>query len=88
MISKKKDTATTVAFRYTPGDGCCYRWEGGPYIDVHRLLSSPDGSLREEEAPFVTINVWDYAADAPRITRSAESLMREVDAWRIFNPQD
>jgi len=81
MKGKKRDERLTVTFRYTPGDGYRYRWEGGAYIDVYHLVQDDTGRW-SEMITDETINVWDYEHDAPRIARNAESLMREVDAWR------
>ena len=57
--------------RYTPGDGYVYTWSGGPWIEVHRIVSAD---------PWVTEPQTEVIA-APEST-TGENLMTAVDRWR------
>lgn len=63
----------TAAYTYKHEDyGLTFAWEGGPYIDVW-----PAGS----DYPTDTINVWDYATDAPTIDETQKDFEAACEDW-------
>lgn len=61
------------AFRYAPGDGRVYTWEGGTdTITVHRIQYQ--GATRHEVPTGDTLPLPAH--------RTASALMETVDAWR------
>jgi len=53
--------------------GLVARWHGGEYIDLGVI--DTDGDFQA----FDVINVWDHAADEPRIPRTLTALREEVE---------
>lgn len=50
-----------------------FEWSGNAYIEVSR--GHAFGSPQE------VINVWDYAADQPRIPRTKAAMGKAIDTW-------
>jgi hypothetical protein len=70
-----RTTATASAYRYSPGDGRTYTWDGAAeYAVVHRHQYSADQRLS-------LVPTGDIVPTAG-IARTAQALMAAVDEWR------
>lgn len=83
MARRKTSTTTTeaavpVAYRYSPGDGHTYTWDGGEYAAVYRH-DTTDGVLAM--APVAGEAV--YMAG---VARTASAFAEAVDLWRVGSP--
>jgi hypothetical protein len=64
------------AFRYSPGDGHLYTWDGEEFVAVSRI--GHDGDR-------LTFHLTGDAIPAP-VNRTATALMAAVDQWRFQDP--
>jgi hypothetical protein len=79
MKSDKSAAGPTAAFRYTPGDGYVYTWDGGQEVTVYRvadILANPGAAPQ----PVDTFPVW--TEPAVGLARTATAFTAQVDAWR------
>ena len=80
------DTLRQVPFRYAPGDGYVYLWQGGEHIEQAALAVDRDTGRVDHQLTGVKINVWDHEAGRPAIRRTGQAMAVAVDDWRYGHP--
>ena len=71
--------AAPEAFRYTPGNGYVYKWDGGPYVRIFQVFNGWDAEGTNHRSERETPDVIEVPAD---MKRTAGALAALVDSWR------
>jgi hypothetical protein len=89
-------TQQTAPYRYTPGNGRRYEWDGGPFITIVEIFHGWDESGKEyrSERTLPDVIPAPVVAGAPAgptpggvtYARTAEALMATVDTWLAEHP--
>lgn len=59
-----------------------FRWHGGEYISIgHTQDVGQPGIDGDDFHAYDVINVWDYAAGAPRIPRTLDAFAARCEEW-------
>lgn len=70
-----------VPFRYTPGNGHVYTWDGGPWIEVFDVVDTRAG--RTYELSTLVIPAPTRGPDVTGYARTAEAFTRAVDQYNL-----
>jgi hypothetical protein len=86
MVTRARSTMSTQqgmrdALTYMPGDGYVYRWDGGQWITIHKIMyvdggpgSGPNRRIEVEQPDVIP-------APGPG-QRTGTQLVAAVDQWR------
>lgn len=76
MPKNKSKAEAPVAYRYSPGDGHTYTWDGGEYATVYRHRAGVQGGA------FGLVPTGDHVYMAG-CDRTATAFAARVAAWKI-----
>lgn len=77
-LGGRESTGYGRAFFYSSRDICAI-WHGGEYVDLYEPGTTSRDALLGDAIPFDCFNVWDHAADAPTIDRTAGAFRAYMD---------